>query len=420
MLYIIKNNVGAFQVNVYVNAGAVTEPKSKQGISHMLEHMMFRTTKTKEVMEGIGRIGATINAVTDTDSTYYYIESDVAFYKQALNFIMSLVFDAEFSASELHRERNVVFEEMYRSDDDGEGKMIWDISNLTVLPADHLYMRNIIGTKESLESITVSDLNKYYKKHYHEAIVIVNCPSSIAKSVEVFFTEHLQDKQLPTILPQIDNEYKRKVVIYRKAKEQSLYVLTFLIMPERPTLKLRLVLEFINHMLSGARMNSLLLKELREKRGLVYTPHSSVEIMKQLSFLKIVIFTACNDAHKIMNIILNIIRMIKSEGFAKTRFSYYKQSFFNNQKTLFQSAHYTTAFFGDVYKNMVGCHERTVEYLSAADVLSTIKGITHDDVVKVMTEHLSLDKLGVFAVGDFDKPQALATSILGMLDHGSK
>jgi predicted Zn-dependent peptidase len=420
MLYIIKNNVDAFQVNVYVNAGAVTEPKSKRGISHMLEHMLFRTTKTKEIMEGIGRIGATINAVTDTDSTYYYIKSDVTFYKQALTFIMSLVFDAAFSAKELERERNVVFEEMYRSDDDREGKMIWDISNLTILPGDHLYMRNIIGSRSSLESITVSDLNKYYKKHYQEVVVIVNCPGNIAKSVESFFSEHLKNKQLPTILPQIDHEYKRKVVIFRKDKEQTLYVLTFLIIPERPTLKLRLTLELINHMLTGARLNSLLLKELREKRGLVYTPHSSVEIMKQLSFLKIVIFTACNDAHKIMNIILNIIRMIKSEGFAKTRFSYYKQSFFNNQKTLFQSVQYTTSFFGDVYKNMVGCHERKVEYLSTADVLSTIKEITHDDVVKVMTEHLSLDNLGVFAVGDFDNPKELATSILEMLEHGSK
>ena len=416
MLYIVNNTVDAFHVYIYINAGAVTEPKNKLGISHMLEHMMYTTKKTEQIMDSVGRIGASINGVTDIDSTYYYIKSDVAFYKQALNFIMTLVFDADFSAHELDKERNVVFEEMYKSDGNKESQMIWDMSNLTVLPHDHLYMRKTIGTKETLESITISDLKKYYKKHYQNMMIVVNCPKSIVKPVEAFFQPHTQTNQLPTILPQIDTETIRQVIVFRQSTEQAMYVFTYAMIPERQTIKLRMTLELINHILTGTGMNSLLLKELRTKRGLVYSPYSSLDTMTQVSFFKIVIFSACTDIQKLVKIILDVMRMIKGRQFAKDSFSYYKHSFYNEQKTAFQSVNYTTEFLGDIYKNMVGCHERKVHYLSTADILSTIKSITHHDIVDIMDEYLSTDKLGVFAAGQFDKPQALAASILEMLE----
>jgi predicted Zn-dependent peptidase len=244
-LYIINNGINVFHVAVYVNAGAVTEPEKKLGISHMLEHMLFQTPKTKELVHSITRSGAVINGATDIDTTMYYVKTDASAYKQALHLISSIVFDSYFTSNDLDKERRVVIEELHGSAGDTEGSVIWEVSNLTLLSPDHLYMRKTIGTIESLRALTVADLKKYYKEHYSNAIIVVNCPRNLVKPVEEFFKSRMTKPHAPVILPQIEKEVERKVIIFNKDQEQSLYVFTFAFFPDKPSLKLRLIMDLL-------------------------------------------------------------------------------------------------------------------------------------------------------------------------------
>ena len=413
-LYIITNKINAFHVSIYINAGAVTEPEKKLGISHMLEHMLFQTPKTKQLVEAITRSGAAINGFTDLDTTMYYIKTDSTAYKHALQLISSIVFDSEFTSNDLEKERKVVLEELHGSKEDVEGNVIWEMSNLTLLSPKHLYMRKTIGSMESLKAITVSDLKKYYKEHYGNVVIVVNCPSNLTKPVEEFFKGRIRGAHTPVILPQIEKEIQRKVIIFNKKQEQTMYVFTFAFFPEKLTLKLRLTVDLLHHMLSGAGMKSLLMKELREKRGLVYTPHSAAEFMRQMTIFKIVISSVSTDIHLIVSVVVELLRSIRRPSFPRAIFSYFKQSFYNDQKLALQNPEYATTFMGDIYKNMLG--SSGIERISTEDVLSVIKGISHADLVKVMNEYFSFDTLGVFAVGPFEDPQRLASEVLEMIE----
>lgn len=413
-LYIINNEINVFHVTVYVNAGAVTEPEKKLGISHMLEHMLFQTPKTKELVHSITRSGAEINGATDIDTTMYYVKTDASAYKQALHLISSIVFDSYFTSNDLDKERKVVIEELYKSGNDTEGSVVWEISNLTLLSSEHLYMRKTIGNVASLKALTVADLKKYYKEHYSNAIIVVNCPRNLVKPVEEFFKGRMTRPQTPVILPQIEKEVERKVIIFNKDQDQTMYVFTFAFFPEKPSLKLRLTIELLHHMLSGAGMKSLLIKELREKRGLVYTPHSAAEFMRQMTVFKIVISSLSSDIKLVVSIILELLRSIRRPSFSREVFSYFKQSFYNEQKLALNNPDYATSFIGDVYRNMLV--NSGVQRVSTKDVLSTMKSISHDDLVKVMKEHLSFDKLGIFASGPFPDPQGLASEVLEMIE----
>jgi predicted Zn-dependent peptidase len=412
-LYIINNGINVFHVAVYVNAGAVTEPEKKLGISHMLEHMLFQTPKTKELVHSITRSGAVINGATDIDTSLYYVKTDASAYKQALHLISSIVFDSYFTSNDLDKERRVVIEELHGSAGDTEGSVIWEVSNLTLLSPDHLYMRKTIGTIESLRALTVADLKKYYKEHYSNAIIVVNCQRNLVKPVEEFFKSRMTKPHAPVILPQIEKEVERKVIIFNKDQEQSLYVFTFAFFPDKPSLKLRLIMDLLHHMLSGAGMKSLLMKELREKRGLVYTPHSAAECMKQMTVFKIVISSLSTDIKLVVSIITELLRSIRRPSFSREIFSYFKQSFYNEMKLALNNPEYVTSFVGDVYKNMLG--NSGVHRVFTKDVLSAIKSISHGDLVKVMNEHLSFDNLGIFASGPFPEPQSLASEVLEML-----
>jgi predicted Zn-dependent peptidase len=413
-LYIITNKINMFHVSVYINAGAITEPETKLGISHMLEHMLFQTPKTKQLVESITRSGAALNGLTDLDTTMYYVKTDGSAYKQALHLISSIVFDSEFTSNDLEKERKVVLEELHRNSGDSEGNVIWDMSNHTLLSPNHLYMRRTIGSIESLHAITVADLKKYYREHYNNVVIVVNCPSHLVKPVEDFFKGRIGAHAYPVILPQIEKEVERKVIIFNKLREQSMYVFTFAFFPEQPSLKLCLIIMLLHHMLSGAGINSLLMKELREKRGLVYTPHSAAEFLKQMTVFKIVISSVSTDIKLVLSIVLNLLRSIRRPSFPRTMFSYFKQSFYNEQKIALQNPEYATSFIGDIYKNMLG--NSGVQRISTTDVLSVIKSISHADLVKVMSEHFSFDTLGVFAIGPFEDPQRLASEVLEMIE----
>jgi predicted Zn-dependent peptidase len=413
-LYIINNEINVFHVTVFINAGGVTEPEKKLGISHMLEHMLFQTPKTKELVHSITRSGAVINGATDIDTTMYYVKADASAYKQALHLISSIVFDSYFTSNDLEKERKVVIEELYKSDGDTEGSVIWEMSNLTLLSSSHLYMRRTIGTIESLRALTVADLKKYYKEHYSNAIIVVNCPRNLVKPVEEFFKGGMTRSQTPVILPQIEKEIERKVIIFNKDQEQTMYVFTFAFFPDKPSLKLRLTIELLHHMLSGAGMKSLLMKELREKRGLVYTPHSAAEFMKQMTLFKIVISSSSPDIKLVVRIIMELLRSIRKPSFSREIFSYFKQSFHNELKLALNNPDYVTSFIGDVYKNLLV--KSGVQRVSTGDVLSAIKSISHGDLVKVMNEHLSFDNLGIFASGPFPDPKGLASEVLEMIE----
>ena len=413
-LYIITNKINAFHVSIYINAGAVTEPEKKLGISHMLEHMLFQTPKTKQLIEAITRSGAKLNGTTDLDTTMYYVKTDASAYKHALQLISSIVFDSEFTSNDLDKERKVVLEELHGSEGDTEGSLVWEMSNLTLFSPKHLYMRKTIGSIESLKAITVSDLKKYYKEHYDNVVIVVNCPSSLVKPVEEFFKGRLGGENTPVILPQIEKEIERKVIIFSKKQEQTMYVFTFAFFPEKLTLKLRLTVDLLHHMLSGAGMKSLLMKELRHKRGLVYTPHSAAEFMRQMTVFKIVISSVSTDIHLIVRIVVDLLRSIRRPSFSRAMFSYFKQSFYNDQKLALQNPEYATSFMGDIYKNMLG--SSGVERISTEEVLSVIKGISHADMIKVLSDYFSFDTLGVFAVGPFEDPQRLASEVLEMIE----
>ena len=115
-----NNNANVVSVNIGVKVGSVNEEPDESGICHLIEHMVFKGTKsfaTGEIATLVEAHGGELNAYTSLDQTVYYINIPSKHFGLALKLIKEMAFDAKFDATELEREKEVVVEEIKRGQD---------------------------------------------------------------------------------------------------------------------------------------------------------------------------------------------------------------------------------------------------------------------------------------------------------------
>lgn len=168
LVYIIKDDrFPLVCTRLYVRAGSANESASQAGISHVLEHMVFKGTEHHpkgEIARKVESLGGYLNAATSFDKTWYLTDMPSEYWQTGLEVIKEMAFQATLDSAELEAEKNVVISELQRGEDSPQRKLYEDlqVSALKNTP----YGRPIIGYVDTIKSITVDDLRAYTKKWY--------------------------------------------------------------------------------------------------------------------------------------------------------------------------------------------------------------------------------------------------------------
>jgi predicted Zn-dependent peptidase len=166
--------VGSASVGVWIRAGAVDETEHA-GISHFVEHMMFKGTakrNAKQIAEDIDRIGGSINAFTGKESTCYYVKTQSEHIARSIDVLADMFAGSVFDPSEMEKEKSVIIEEMNMIEDSPED-LGHDLLGETVFAGSELG-HSVIGTKESVSAITRDDLTGYISSRYIAENVIIS------------------------------------------------------------------------------------------------------------------------------------------------------------------------------------------------------------------------------------------------------
>jgi zinc protease len=154
-------------VQLWMRVGGRDEAPDELGLSHYLEHMLFKGTPTRppgsidRLIEGLG---GSSNAFTSYDVTHYDVVVPAAHVRPALELLADIAVNAAFVPAELEAEKKVVFEEMNLTEDDPEKFLARRLSEVAY--RGHPYGRPILGTRELIEALTRDRLDAYYRKHY--------------------------------------------------------------------------------------------------------------------------------------------------------------------------------------------------------------------------------------------------------------
>lgn len=409
MIHFIHNKSDIFAIYIFVNAGVIYEPEDKLGMSHMLEHMMFKRTNKfsgDDILRESTRVGGSFNAVTDKDTTYYYMRSSSSNYKAVLTLMKEIVLHPRFTQSDFDKERKVVLEEMYKTFDD-ERRGMWNLSYTSVLKGDNPYNKKVIGKEETLMNISLEDLKHYFDKFYTHYHVLVNCEKKYKQDILLQLKDFTDKNALQLVpMPLNTDSYSRKIIVIGKGSNQNKLSLTFPMNLEYRALKDVIILEFISFILTGAGLYSILNYEFREKRNLVYGISSYCENMRYLTLFRVVLSSSHNGIIMLIKLLLSKLNAMK-KGLKPDKLRFFKRAFVNSMKMMLTDENNESIIIG-TYLTYSNGQIKT----DSSEIYKTIKCITNDDIKQMSNKIFNMEKLGLLAIGDFKNNQELADLIL--------
>jgi predicted Zn-dependent peptidase len=265
-------------VAIWVKAGGRYEPKKVSGISHFLEHMMFKGTpsrNTRQIKEAIEGVGGILNAFTGEEMTCYFAKLLKQYYPRALDVLSDMVLHSTVPAGELAKERTVILEEikMYR---DVPSHHVHDLMGELLWP-DQPLGRSLAGPPESVSRMTRADILKYKNSYYHNRNILVSVSGDVdhdevlARVADIYKTR--RPEKPAVFVPAKSAQIHPRTHYYEKATEQTHLVIGLHALPRMHPDRYKLGLL---HIMLGANMSSRLFEEVREKRGLAYEIKSGI------------------------------------------------------------------------------------------------------------------------------------------------
>ena len=175
LIYQQNNNSQTCATNIFVKVGSVNEPANLGGISHFIEHMIFKgdgTLNSKDVSSAFDSVGAYINAYTTFDHTCYYFKSHSDYLEKCLNVYSKILINANMDNTEFDKEKNVVVDEIIRSNDNTEGLVNEKIYELIFKGSS---LENPIGGRQELiEKYDYEESIKFYKSFYKPSNMVIS------------------------------------------------------------------------------------------------------------------------------------------------------------------------------------------------------------------------------------------------------
>ncbi len=280
---------------VAVNAGS-RDDGNHEGLAHFVEHTLFKGTvkrRSHHISSRMESIGGELNAYTTKEDTFLYTIAPAGHLERAVELIADIVANSSFPAAELDMERDVVIEEInsYR---DSPADAVFDDFEDNIYAGNGMG-HNILGSPESVKALTGSDCRSFLDRFYTPANMVVYCVDpSPTPAIEKLLTKHLgrlhlpgsgPKRSTPPVLPKFD-------IVNDQNGHQAhtiLGVRTFSRQDPR-----RFALYLLNNYLGGPGMNSRLNRELRDKRGYVYTVESIVALMSDCGLFQV--YFGCDRA----------------------------------------------------------------------------------------------------------------------------
>jgi len=194
-------------IRLFVHAGSGYETPKQAGLSHLLEHMVFKSTQRRpagQVASDVEGAGGELNASTSFDETVFKVDLPADRWRLGLDVIKDMIFGAKFAPEELESERKVVLSELYRGRDNPDSRLI-QITQGLVWPGV-AYGRPVIGFPETVKAFTSEDLRAYVREHYQPQsmlLVVVGKvrAEDVKRAAETLFGDLRNDHPLTPPVP---------------------------------------------------------------------------------------------------------------------------------------------------------------------------------------------------------------------------
>lgn len=383
-------------VGILTGVGSKNEPDDISGISHYIEHMLFKRTakrSARDIAEQIDAIGGRLNAHTSKEYTSYYAVVLDTHIDIAVDILSDMYLNSIFDKDELVTERNVILEEINMYEDTPD-ENIHDLAMQNIWDK-HPLGKPIIGQAASINKITREKIINYYKEHYTPENTIISVAGNI-KATEISKLirdkfEHLAGKknkftdELPHINP--------GMTVYKKKTEQvHVCIGTKGVSYESDD---RFALSLMSAILGG-NMSSRLFQKVREQKGLVYSIYTYPAFYQKSGLFMAYAGTNLKNSQQVVDLMLQEFKEIKEKGITQEELTRAREQLKGSMVLSMETSSSRMSWLAKAYYYY--CKIDSLE-----TVFKKVDNVKAEDIQRMANSFFIKENMHLTAIGDFPK-----------------
>jgi predicted Zn-dependent peptidase len=391
-------------LSLYVGTGSRYEQDSEAGISHFLEHLLFKGTRrwpsAKELAEAVDGVGGMLNGGTDREYTVYYIKAARPHLQIALDVLIELVRKPLLDSAEMEKERGVILEELAMVED--SPPQLADLLLDSILFPGNPLGRDVAGTPESIEAIGREMIIRYLGEQYAPNNTVISVAGNIThEEIVESISKAMSDwpKGAPGSWAPVDGvkPSSRYAMHYKTTEQAHVSVAVPAIKLDHPD---RHALSFLSVIL-GEGMSSRLFIELREKRGLVYDVHTYVAHFLDTGTFNIYTGVDPKNAVEALKVILSEFAKLRDEPISEAELTKARELSKGRLLLRMEDSRNVSGW--------IGAQELLLENVrSIDDAVAEMDSVTLDDINRVARTYIDPEKAHLAVVGPYRSEKRFA------------
>jgi predicted Zn-dependent peptidase len=390
------DHIRSVSIGIWVKTGSRHEEPEQNGISHFIEHMVFKGTETRsaaDIARQIDSIGGNMDAFTAKECVCFNVKILDEHLPIAFEVLSDLVLHPVFDTKDIARERGVILEEI-KMDEDSPDYLVHEIFTQNFWK-DHPLGKPILGTKETVRSFEQQLITDYFRRRFTPSNLIISAAGHLNHQHFVdLVTRYFGDMPATdAVFTQVAPKTSARIVLRnKKALEQ---VQLCIGVPSDPIGGERRYTSYILNTLFGGGMSSRLFQKVREDQGLVYAIYSELSPYRDTGCMSVYAGCSRENAGKVVQSVVAEFRNMKSEQIAPEELDRAKAQLKGNLMLSLESS--TARMSNLARQEMYFDH-----FFDLDEIIARIEAVTADDLIQLAREYFRTENIAVTVLGNLN------------------
>ena len=389
-------HIRSASIGIWIKTGSRDEDLPLNGISHFIEHMVFKGTKhrtAEEIARQVDSIGGNMDAFTAKECVCFSAKVLDEHMPIAMDILSDLVLNPVFTAEDIGRERGVILEEI-KMDEDNPDYLVHEIFTQNFW-RDHPLGKPILGTKETVRSFEQEKLFAFYRQRFAPNNIIISAAGNLNHSrfVDLIKGRFLALNSVPNGYHQPAPAVTPRIITRNKKSLEQVQLC--LGVPSHPISHEKRYVSYVLNTVLGGGMSSRLFQKIREEQGLVYSIYSDLNPYRDTGCLTIYAGTSLESTRSVVDSILTEFRELKNTPIPADELRRAKDQL---KGSLMLSLESSTSRMSNLARQQMYFQR----FFSMDETINQIESVSAEELSEMANHLFQSDKIAITVLGNLD------------------
>jgi predicted Zn-dependent peptidase len=389
-------HVRSVSVGVWLRTGSRREPAELNGISHFIEHMLFKGTTRRtaeDIAREVDRVGGMLDAFTSKEMVCFNTRVLDEHLPKAFDVVADMVVEPKFAKEEIEREKSVIIEEIGMTLDNPED-LVHELFTQNFWNG-HALGKPILGTPETVSALTREKLQKWFRQCYAPNNMVITAAGHLEHAQLMDLVTERFAKIAPYANGTTDFRPEPAPHVTMCTKHELEQVHICIGAPALPMTDSRRFAVAVLNICLGGGMSSRLFQNIRERQGLAYSIFSELNSYRDTGLLSVYAGTSLETAEKLVRSVLEELRRLKDEPISEEELRRAKDHLKGATLLALEGS-------GQRMNNLARYHIYFDRHFTAPELIALLESVTAADVQQLAREFFQSGRMAASVVGNLD------------------